>query len=69
MEYIKTQIEIPENDYNKLIQRTKEDIEDYVLNIAYKSSYHPCGYGFSYPKVFKEDDICYASWMHYDSCD
>ena len=67
--YITTKIKISENDYNKLLQRSKEEIEDYVLNVAYKSPFNPCGYGFDYPSIFKEDDICYASWKHWDSCD
>lgn len=67
--YVTTKIKISENDYNKLIQRSKEEIEDYVLNVAYKSPFNPCGYGFDNPSIFKEDGIYYASWKYWDSCD
>lgn len=67
--YVTTKVKISENDYNKLLQRSKEEIEDYVLNVAYKSPFSPCGYGFDSPKVFEENGICYASWRYWDSCD
>ena len=69
MEYIKMEREIPEDDYNKLVQSPKKDVDDYILNIAYKSTFHPCGYGFYSPVIYKEDGKCYASWRCYDSCD
>lgn len=65
----RTKIKISEEDYNKLFQSSRKEVSDYVLNIANNSTIPPCGYGFSYPRVFKENDICYASWEYYDSCD
>ena len=69
MNYVKSKVKIPEDDYNKLIKRSKEEIEDYVMNVAYNSLFQPCAYGFYLPMIFKENGICYASRGHYDSCD
>lgn len=65
----RTKKQIPETDYNKLKEASYKEISDYVLNVAYTSSFNPNGYGFFSPKLLKEDDICYASWECCDSCD
>ena len=69
MKLIKIKREISETNYIKLMQRTKEQINDYVLNAANNSTLPPCGYGFYNPQICKEDGKYYATWECYDSCD
>lgn len=69
MNSIKMKVEISEKDYDELARRNMKEVADYVLNIACQSTFHPCGYGFYSPIVYKEDGKCYASWGCYDSCD
>ena len=69
MKRIKMKVEISEENYIKILQRTEEEIADYVFNAACQSVCHPCGYGFYSPIVYKEEGKCYASWECYDSCD
>ena len=71
--YIKTMIKISEEDYNKLFQYSKDnlyaEIYEYVAEIANKSSFPPCGYGFSNPSFFEEDGKYFVSWNRWSSCD
>ena len=53
--YIKTKIKISEVDYNKLLQCSKEETYDFIADIANKSPFPACGYGFSSPTFFEED--------------
>lgn len=67
--YIKTKIKISEVDYNKLLQCSKEEMYDFIADIANKSPFPACGYGFSSPTFFEEDGEHFVSWMRWDSCD
>ena len=66
---IKTMIKISEEDYNKLLQCSKEDAYEFIANIANKSPFPPCGYGFSDPSFFEEDGKHFVSWKRWSSCD
>ena len=64
---------ISEEDYNKLLQLSKDnlysEISDFVSEIANKSLFKPCAYGFSSPNFFEEDGRYFVSWKRWDSCD
>lgn len=66
---ITTKMEISKNDYKEIVQKPRNEIEDFVINVAYNSPFPPCGYGFESPSIFEEDGKYYVSWKRYDSCD
>lgn len=67
--FVKSQVKIAKDDYNKLIQSSYRHIYDYVLDKANNSPYPSCGYGFYSPKLFIQNGEFYVSWEHFDSCD
>lgn len=67
--FVKTMIKISEDDYNKLLQCSKEDAYCYIAEISNKSPFPACGYGFSDPEFFEENGKYYASWRRWGSCD
>ena len=62
-------MKISEEDYNKLLQLSKEDVYCYIAEIANKSPFPPCGYGFSEPNFFEENGAYFVSWKRWSSCD
>lgn len=66
---VTTKVKITEDEYNKLLQCSKEEIRDYIENIATKSALNPAGYGFYAPLFFMQANEYFVSWEHYDSCD
>ncbi len=60
---------ITEDEYNKLLQCSKEEVNNYILEIASKSVLNPAIYGFYRPLFFKQADEFFVSWERYDSCD
>ena len=72
MSFVKTKFEINENEYNKLIAIENDDrkaFNEIIEDMACHSSFHPAGYGFYSPRVYKENDNYFVSWEHWDSCD
>ena len=67
--YIKTLKKISEEDYNKLLQYSKEEVYEFVVDIANNSPFPPCGYGFSNPSFFEESGKYFVSWSRWGSCD
>ena len=71
--YIKTMIKISEEDYNKLLKYSKDnlyaEIYEYVAEVANKSPFPPCGYGFNNPYFFEENGNHFVSWNRWGSCD
>ena len=73
MSFIKSIIEITEEEYNKLVvlengngKAFREMIED----IAYRSPFSPNGYGCELPmEIYEENEKYFASWHRWDSCD
>lgn len=73
MGYIRTELEINENEYYKLMtarNNSKKQFHDMIEEIAYRSMFKPNAYGCSTPmEVFESCGKFYASWYHWDSCD
>lgn len=71
--FVKTMMKISEEDYNKLLQYSKEDkredIYEFVVDMANNSSFKPCGYDFSNPSFYEEDGKYFVSWNRWSSCD
>ena len=66
---IKTEIKIPETDYYNLCMSTYAEVSDYIEDVANKSMFPPCGYGFMFPNYYTRNNEYFVSWEHYDSCD
>ena len=66
---VTTKVKITEEEYNKLLQLSREEVRDYIANSAVKSSYHPAGYGFYCPMFYMQGEEYFVSWEHYTSCD
>ena len=66
---VKTIKNISEEDYNKLLKCSKEEIYEFVLEIANNSMVKPCAYGFYSPRFFEENGRYFVSWERWDSCD
>ena len=71
--FVKTKVKISEEDYNKLLQYSKNNLSsevyDFISEIANNSMFPPCGYGFSNPEFFEEDGRYFVSWSRWHSCD
>jgi hypothetical protein len=61
-------VEISKDDFDK-VKNNKLKMEDFVGELALKSKWHPCGYGFMRPRVYTENDVYYAEWGHSHTCD
>lgn len=66
---LKSKVQITQDEYNKLLQCSQVEIHDYISEIANKSTYPPCGYGFFSPCLCKEGENYFVSWEHLNSCD
>ena len=66
---VTSKVKITEEEYNNLLQCSKEEVSDYIVNIATKRMWYPNAYGFYAPMFFKQADEYFVSWEHYDSCD
>ena len=66
---ITTVMKISEDDYNKLLQLSKEDAWIYIADVAENSPFPPCGYGFSDPNFYEENGRHFVSWKRWGSCD
>ena len=66
---VKTIRNISEEDYNKLLICSKEEVKDFVLEIANKSPFPAFGYGFYSPNFYEEDGRYFVSWERWNSCD
>lgn len=66
---VKSKVKIPKSDYEKLEQRSTEEVKDYIANVAIKVGLHPAGYGCYRESLFRDGDDCYVTWDHFDSCD
>lgn len=75
MGYIKSELEISENEYYKLITARNNSAKCFhgmVEEIAYRSAFPPNAYECTTPMDVREDEKegkYYASWYHWDSCD
>lgn len=68
--YIQSMIKISEEEYNKLLQLSKEEAYVFMADIVdTRSSFPPCGYGFSNPSFFEENGNYFVSWRRWGSCD
>lgn len=66
---VTTKVKIPEEDYYRLIESSYAEIANYVEDIADKSMYPTCAYGFLFPNYFTKNGEYFVSWNHYSSCD
>ena len=66
---VTSKVKITEDEFNKLLECSKEEVRDYIADIAVKRMWHPAGYGLYRPMFFKQADECFVSWEHYDTCD
>lgn len=66
---VTSKVKITEDEYNKLLKCSKEEVRNYIADIAEKRMWYPAGYGFYAPMFFKQADEYFVSWEHYDSCD
>lgn len=67
--FIKTMMNISEEDYNKLLKCSKEEVENFVAEVSNKSPFPACGYGLFSPSFFEENGKYYVSWERFSSCD
>ena len=67
--FVKTMMKISEDDYNKLLKCSQEEVNDFVAEVAQNSPFPPCGYGFSSPNFFEENGRYFVSWERFGSCD
>lgn len=61
--------EITQEDYETHCNMPYKDLCDWVENIAAKSHFPPCGYGFYGCRIYSDDDKYYVAWTHQTSCD
>jgi hypothetical protein len=67
--FITTKVKITEEEYNKLLKCSRDEVEDYISDVAVKHLWNPAGYGFFRPMFFMQANEYFVSWEHYDSCD
>ena len=66
---VTSKVKIKEEDYRKYSNCSKEEIEEFIYNIAVDSSYCPQGYGFYGCWLTEENGEFFAVWKHWHSCD
>ena len=66
---VTSKVQITEEEFNNLLKLSREEVRDYIADIAVKRMWHPAGYGFYSPMFFKQADEYFVSWEHFDSCD
>lgn len=69
MSWITSKESVPQSDYKEYINKTQDEINEYVRWKAKFSGYPPAGYGFKNAKFIKEGNKYYCTWEHSDNCD
>jgi hypothetical protein len=71
MSWINHKKELNEKEIEQYINSNKtfEDIESIVGDVAIRSGWHPAGYGMDDEKIIVENDKYYAVWESMSCCD
>ena len=64
-----SKVKITEEEYNKYVNSSREELKDFFVNIAINSGWHPAGYGMYSYELKEENGEFFAVWEHWHSCD